>query len=109
MRKCAAAILSVLCVAVIVGCAHKQPPTGRWEGAYETDDDMVAVRLEIAANGTIYLSAPDAMDIGGTPPDTTCQTTVTTGMSMLGKMSVGVVAIAEKPNTRIRIEATMNV
>jgi hypothetical protein len=25
---------------------------------------MVVVRLEIAANGTIYLSAPDAIDIG---------------------------------------------
>ena len=69
MRRFAAAVLSVLCFAVIVGCAHKQPPVGRWEGTYETDDDMVVVRLEIAANGTIYLSAPDAMDIGGTPPD----------------------------------------
>src|SRR3979490_1656584 len=37
------------------------------------------------------------------------QITVTTGMSMLGKMSVGVVAIAEKPRTRIRMEATMKV
>jgi hypothetical protein len=34
------------------------------------------------------------------------QITVTTGMSMLGKISVGVVAIDEKPRTRIRMEAT---
>src|SRR3984885_10943538 len=37
------------------------------------------------------------------------QITVTTGMSMLGKMSVGVVAIDEKPRTTIRMEATMKV
>jgi hypothetical protein len=37
------------------------------------------------------------------------QITVTTGMSMFGKMSVGVVAMDVKPRTRIRIEATMNV
>jgi len=70
MRKFAAAVLSVLCLAGLIGCSHsKQPPAGRWEGSYETDDDMVVVRLEIAANGTIYLSAPDAIDIGAVPPD----------------------------------------
>src|SRR5271156_5705763 len=37
------------------------------------------------------------------------QITVTTGISMLGKMSVGVVAMEVKPRTRIRIDATMNV
>ena len=70
MRKFAAAFLGVMCLAGLIGCSHSgQPPVGRWEGSYETDDDMVVVRLEIAANGTIYLSAPDVMDIGGTPPD----------------------------------------
>src|SRR5580704_11677878 len=37
------------------------------------------------------------------------QITVTTGMSMLGKISVGVVAIDEKPRITIRMEATMKV
>src|ERR1700730_3840407 len=37
------------------------------------------------------------------------QITVTTGISILGKMSVGVVAIDVKPRTRIRMEATMKV
>src|SRR5271170_2332913 len=37
------------------------------------------------------------------------QITVTTGMSMLGKISVGVVAIDEKPKITIRMEATMKV
>ena len=37
------------------------------------------------------------------------QMTVTTGISILGKMSVGVVAIEETPRTRIRMEATMKV
>src|SRR5258708_15949189 len=37
------------------------------------------------------------------------QITVTTGISMFGKMSVGVVAIEEMPRTTIRIDATMKV
>src|SRR5580704_7320404 len=70
MRVLAAAIMGVLCLAFVAGCSHgQQPPAGRWEGTYETDDDMVVVRVEIAANGTVYLSAPDAIDIGATPSD----------------------------------------
>jgi hypothetical protein len=37
------------------------------------------------------------------------QMTVTWGISMFGKMSVGVVAIDVKPKMRMRIDATMNV
>lgn len=70
MRALAAAALALLSIAVLVSCSSsKQPPAGRWEGSYETDDDMVVVRLEITANGAIYLSAPDAMDIGAVPVD----------------------------------------
>src|SRR4051812_19515842 len=38
-----------------------------------------------------------------------CQTTVTTGMLMLGKMSVGVRRIVSGPTNRIRIARTTNV
>jgi hypothetical protein len=37
------------------------------------------------------------------------QMTVTMGISMLGKMSVGVVAMEVTPSTRIKMEATMKV
>jgi hypothetical protein len=37
------------------------------------------------------------------------QITVTTGISIFGKMSVGVVAIEVTPKTRIRMAATINV
>jgi hypothetical protein len=37
------------------------------------------------------------------------QITVTTGISMFGKISVGVVAIEEMPRTTIKIDATMKV
>jgi len=68
MRVLAAAIFSALCLATLAGCsASKQPPIGRWEGTYETDDDMVVVRVEILSSGSIYLSAPDAMDIAAVP------------------------------------------
>ncbi|HEY2068803.1 MAG TPA: hypothetical protein VGG48_04550 [Rhizomicrobium sp.] len=54
-----AAILLTLCV--LTGCSHHaQPPTGRWEGTLETENTMIAARLEIDAKGNIYVSAPDA-------------------------------------------------
>jgi hypothetical protein len=52
-----------LCLAV-AACSHPKPPQGKWEGAYESDDSMVVARLEIASNGTILISAPNAQDLG---------------------------------------------
>jgi hypothetical protein len=70
MRKWAATILSALCIVTVAACSFShQPPVGRWEGTYESDDDMVVVRVEIVQNGTLSVSAPDAMDIGGVPAD----------------------------------------
>ncbi|MGH6870158.1 MAG: hypothetical protein ACREHE_01520 [Rhizomicrobium sp.] len=63
MRQIAALFFVVLCLAA---CSrHSQPPAGRWEGAYESGDTMIAARLEIDAKGNIFVSAPDAENISG--------------------------------------------
>jgi hypothetical protein len=61
MRKTALALLSVLALAA---CSHPAPPTGRWEGAYESNEVMIAARLEIEPDGQVRVSAPDLLDIG---------------------------------------------
>jgi hypothetical protein len=63
MRWIRATIAVALCL-FAVACSPAKPPAGRWEGTYETSDTMIAVRLEIAADGSVYLSAPDAMNLG---------------------------------------------
>jgi hypothetical protein len=61
MRLIAAAIVSVICLAAMPGCSHHgAPPAGRWEGAFESSDTMIAARLQIDAKGQILVSAPDA-------------------------------------------------
>lgn len=57
------AFAAALCLSAFA-CSAAKPPAGRWEGTYESSDVMIAVRLEIAADGTVYLIAPDAMDFG---------------------------------------------
>jgi hypothetical protein len=65
MRIIAAAIVSVICLAAMSGCSHQvAPPAGRWEGVFESNDTMIAARLEIDAKGQIFVSAPDAENFG---------------------------------------------
>jgi hypothetical protein len=45
----------------LTGCADPKPPVGRWQGAYSGDDIMIAARLEIGADSSIRISAPDAI------------------------------------------------
>lgn len=60
----AAAIACGLCLVTVWACSSaKSPPVGRWEGALEAQDVMVAVRLEISNKGAILLSAPNALEI----------------------------------------------
>jgi hypothetical protein len=60
----AAAIACGLCLITAWACSSaKSPPVGRWEGALEAQDVMVAVRLEISNKGDIFLSAPNALEI----------------------------------------------
>ncbi len=60
-----------------------------------------------AITNSLYVVMRFSISFAGNPEYD--QMTVTTGISIFGKMSVGVVAMDVKPRTRIRIEATMNV
>jgi hypothetical protein len=64
MRTLRATLAAALCLAAAFACTRTPAPGGRWEGAYESRDTMVLTRLEIDPKGDIYLSAPDATDIG---------------------------------------------
>lgn len=68
MRAFPAALVAGLCLAM-AACTPAKPPTGRWEGTYESRTTMIAARLEIDPNGLVYISAPDAIDIKATDPD----------------------------------------
>jgi hypothetical protein len=55
-----AAGLGALCLA-LSACADSRPPTGHWEGVYEDAGVIIVARLEIAANGNVRVSAPNAI------------------------------------------------
>ena len=55
MRKLAFVLVTAL---ALLSCSHPAPPVGRWEGTYESDDVMVAARLEIGSDGQVRVSAP---------------------------------------------------
>jgi hypothetical protein len=59
----------LLCFALLAltACSGKTPPVGRWEGIYESGDTLVAARMEINSKGDVFVSAPDATNIGGVP------------------------------------------
>ncbi len=61
MRSVVAIILTAL---VLCGCSGKTPPTGRWEGTYESADTLIAARMEINSKGDVFVSAPDATNVG---------------------------------------------
>jgi hypothetical protein len=66
MRRLAALLAVGLGLAA---CSHPAPPVGRWEGTYESNDTMIVARMEIAADGTVRVSAPDISNLGATPDD----------------------------------------
>ena len=66
MRTLPAVLVMALCLAAAVACGDPKPPTGRWEGTYESAHTMIAARLEIDKKGAVYVSAPDAFDIAAT-------------------------------------------
>jgi len=71
MRKFAFVLVTAL---ALLSCSHPAPPVGRWEGTYESDDVMVAVRLEIGSDGQVRVSAPDLQDIGAASAEERVQT-----------------------------------
>jgi len=69
MRMSGKTMAAGLCLVAAFGCTRSPLPSGRWQGAYESRDTMVVTRLEIDSKGDIYLSAPDATDIGNVSAD----------------------------------------
>jgi len=59
-----AAVFTVLCLS-LSACADSSPPTGRWEGLYEDSGVIIVARLEIAGNGKVRVSAPNALTSEG--------------------------------------------
>jgi hypothetical protein len=59
-----ARFFALTCLLALAACSHAAPPVGRWEGISDTHDTIIAARVEINAKGDIYMSAPDAMDVG---------------------------------------------
>lgn len=66
MRRFALAVFGCL---LLTSCSKAPPPSGRWEGFYESADTMVAARLEIEDNGLVSVSADDVTNIGGATTD----------------------------------------
>jgi hypothetical protein len=54
----------LVCALLLAACSKPAPPTGRWEGTYESGDTFIAARLEIGAGGMVRISAPDVTDAG---------------------------------------------
>src|ERR1700742_1603337 len=61
MRK----ILMLLPLVVLAACSKPQAPVGKWEGGAESGGVLVAARVEILANGTVKVSAPDITNAVG--------------------------------------------
>lgn len=55
-----AAASALLCLGLFA-CADPRPPAGRWEGVYEDPGVVIVARLEIAPDGKIRVSAPNAI------------------------------------------------
>jgi len=64
------AALSVFGLA-LCACADPKPPAGRWEGLYEDAGVIIVARLEIGADGSVRVSAPNAItsDSPLSPPE----------------------------------------
>lgn len=62
-------VLAALSAFALLACSHPTPPAGRWEGTYESDDTMLAARLEIGADGQVRVSAPDLLDVAPSDRD----------------------------------------
>lgn len=68
LQKALHAAVPVALALILVACSRPVPPTGRWEGAYESPTTIIAAWLEIGQTGLIRVSAPNSSNM---PPDTT--------------------------------------
>jgi hypothetical protein len=68
MRAAVAFTIAAIFLTALAGCSARNAPAGRWEGSYASQDMLILARVETAADATIRLSAPDAIDIAGVQP-----------------------------------------
>jgi len=54
---------------LLASCSKPAPPQGRWEGTYESADTLIVARMEVEADGSVRVSAPDLTDIGNQNAD----------------------------------------
>ena len=60
MRRMLGVAVALLSLTFLAACGDPRPPAGRWEGVFEGSDVMIVARLEIAVNGAVRVSAPNA-------------------------------------------------
>jgi hypothetical protein len=78
---------------VLAACSKAPPPTGRWEGVYESGDTFVAARLEIEPDHQVRISAPDVTDSSIASEDER----VTMRQNMAARLAGGWGEIAPRP------------
>jgi|ERR1051326_8240436 hypothetical protein len=64
-----AKLFAALLLAPVVACSKPAPPQGRWEGGYQSNDTLIAARVEIGADGLVKVSAPDVTNLALTRPE----------------------------------------
>jgi len=70
MHRFYSTVLAGLCLLAVTGCSrHVPPPVGRWEGTYDSGATIVAARMEVTSQEQIYVSAPNAENVGGMSAD----------------------------------------
>jgi len=52
-------LLMAFAVLAVAACSKPTPPVGKWEGGTERGSVLVVARVEILANGTVRVMAPD--------------------------------------------------
>ncbi len=54
-----------LALIALAACSKPSPPVGKWEGGAEIGATVVAARVEVLANGSVLVSAPDVTNAMG--------------------------------------------
>lgn len=61
--------VSLVVILTLAACSRPVMPMGRWEGTFESNDVMIAARVETTPNGMVRVSAPDLVGISGASED----------------------------------------
>ncbi len=71
---------------MVTACSRPAPPTGRWEGVYESPTTIIAAWLEIGKTGLIRVSAPNTSNIA---PDATAADRQSIQEEMMARLASG--------------------